>query len=217
MVLLKSFTLWLLLGFLEQQVAMTSAGRAANKTSSRAQRNGDKIPATARGRFSTSDKLQCSWNGREDKEAVKLWVTCKNPEARTASDVTNLECEYNAKPQSCPGYQSETKGFWKQVGRALKKMQNQVCRNKLALVKTGMCKRTSGAHFKLDVNTIIISPQSEGPGTHTPPPLPSRLTTVGPTPCTKRADHRKTAEEYCSSSWASVCSFFLSMLQSDDC
>ncbi|KAM4585260.1 fibroblast growth factor-binding protein 1-like isoform 1-T2 [Odontesthes bonariensis] len=222
MMVLRAFALWLLLAFLEQQVSLSSGERAADKLSGRAQRSGNKGAATGRGKFSTGDKMQCTWNSRDVRDTVKILVTCKNPGAQVKHEVTGLSCEYNAKPQSCPGYQSDPKGFWKQVARTLRKLQGKLCRDELALVKTAMCKRASrDAHFKLDIRSLLIVRRSGESSTSTPPPRSRPTTTTtsssSQTACTKRPDHRKTAEEYCSSSWASVCSFFLSMLQSDDC
>ncbi|XP_072240960.1 fibroblast growth factor-binding protein 1-like isoform X2 [Leuresthes tenuis] len=223
MIALRAFALWLLLAFLEQQVSLSSGERAADAQSSRAQRSGNKYAANGRGKFSTGDKMQCTWNSRDVGDTVKIRVTCNNPGAQVEHEVTGLSCEYNAKPQSCPGYWSDSKVFWKQVARALKKLKGKLCRDELATVKTAMCKRASrDAHFKLDIRSLLISSRSGESRTSTPPPLlrtrpTSTSTSTSQTACTKRPDHRKTAEEYCNSSWASVCSFFLSMLQSDDC
>ncbi|XP_018546366.1 fibroblast growth factor-binding protein 1 [Lates calcarifer] len=218
MLLLKTLAPWLLLAFLGQQVSVSSGARnktrGANKTvpiPGRAQRSESKGTATGRGKFSLKDKMQCTWAARNAGDSVKLLVKCENPEARVKGGVTDMQCEYNAKPQTCPGYRSDPKGFWKQVSRAFKRLQGKVCRDDRALLKAGMCKRVP---FKLNISTSSLSAQSGDP--ETPPPRP-RTTSPGPTACTKRADHLKTAEEYCSSSWASVCSFFFSMLQSEDC
>ncbi|XP_040892427.1 fibroblast growth factor-binding protein 1-like [Toxotes jaculatrix] len=224
MLLLRTFAPWLMLAFLGQRVYLSSGAR--NKTRGadknvvqapgRAQRSGNKGAVTGRGKFSIKDKMQCTWGARDVGDTVRLTVKCENPEARVKGGITDLQCAYNAKPQSCPSYQSDPKGFWKQVARALKRLQGKVCKDERALVKAGTCKRAPrDAHFKLDLASSVISAQSGDP--ETPPPLPPRSTTAGPTACTRRADHRKAAEEYCNSSWASVCSFFFSMLQSDDC
>ncbi|XP_038569010.1 fibroblast growth factor-binding protein 1-like [Micropterus salmoides] len=223
MLLLRTFAPWLLLVFLGQQVSLSSGARNKNRGADktvtpapgRAQRSGSKSEASGRGKFSTKDKMQCTWGTRDFGETVRLSVKCENREGRM------MKCEYNAKPQSCPGYQSDPKGFWKQVARALKKLQGKVCKDERAMVRAGMCKRApKDAHFKLDISASVTSSQSREPETpHPLPPLSTSATAApaGPTACTKRADHRKTAEEHCSSSWASVCVFFFSMLQSDDC
>ncbi|XP_022593803.1 fibroblast growth factor-binding protein 1 [Seriola dumerili] len=224
MLLLRTFAPWLLLAFLGQQVSLSSGARnktrGADKTvvptTGRAQRSGNKGAATGRGKFSLKDEMQCTWGARDMGDTVRLSVKCEDPKARVKGGITDMECEYTAKPQSCRGYGSDPKGFWKQVARAIKRLQGKVCKDERALVKAGMCKRAPrDAHFKLDITSSVISAQSGDP--ETPPPLPTRSTSAGPTACTGRADHRKTAEEYCNSSWASVCSFFFSMLQGEDC
>ncbi|XP_022068373.1 fibroblast growth factor-binding protein 1 [Acanthochromis polyacanthus] len=221
MLLLRTLAPCLLLAFLGQQVSLCSGARSADKQTGRAQRS-DKGAISGRGKFSTKEKMQCTWSTRVVGDAVRLPVSCENPEARIKGGTTDLQCEYHAKPATCPGYLSDPRGFWKQVARAFKKLESKVCRDQRALVRAGMCKRApKDAHFKLDISTSVESAQSGEPEPSPPrPPRPTLLTITGndtgPTSCTKRADHHKTAEEYCSS-WASVCSFFLSMLQSEDC
>lgn len=199
---LRTFAPWLLLAFLGQQVSVSSSA------------------ASGRGKFSTKDKMQCTWGAKDVGDTVNLRVTCENPEARIKGGVTDQQCEYNGKPQKCPGYQSNPRGFWKQVGRAFKRLQSKLCNDDRALVKAGMCKRAPGdAHFKLDITSSVASAQSKR-WPPPPPPMPTsrktKVTGSSNSTCTK-SDHQKKAEEYCSSSWASVCSFFLSMLQSEDC
>lgn len=225
MLLLRIFAPCLLMIFLAQLVSLSSgaraqergADRAVTPAPGRAQRSGGKdAAATRRGKFSTKDKMQCTWGAKGVGDTVKLSVKCEDPVARIKGGVTEIICEYNAKPQSCPGYLSDPKGFWKQVSRALKRLQGKVCKDNRALVKAGMCKRAPrDAHFKLDITSSVSSAQS---GEVEKPPRPASTgAPAGTTACTGRADHRQAAEEYCSSSWASVCSFFFSMLQSDDC
>ncbi|XP_061586842.1 fibroblast growth factor-binding protein 1 [Cololabis saira] len=218
MLLLKGLSSWLLVVFLQQQVSLVS-GRAQRSGS----RSGRRSAASGRGKF-PSGSMQCAWSAQEVGDAVTLRVTCEDAEARVKGGITDLACNYVGKPQSCPGYRSDPKGFWKQAGRALKKLQGRVCRDERALVKAGMCKQApKDAHFKLDVSTSVIGAQSgvleprpelQRPTASNPPARPA---SSRPTACSKPADHRRTAGEYCSSSWASVCTFFLSMLQSDDC
>ncbi|KAM9770789.1 fibroblast growth factor-binding protein 1-like [Menidia menidia] len=209
MFLLRTLALWLLLA-----LSLSSGQRAPGRPGGRAQRSGGKGALTSRGKFSTGDHMQCAWNAREVRDAVKMRVTCENPKAKAKGELVSLTCEYNAKTQSCQ--RADPKGFWKQVSRALRRLQGKLCRDELALVKTGTCKRApQDAHFKLDARSVSVSHHSQGPVSPSPPPG-GRSTPAGPTRCSK-SDHRHTAQEYCSSSWASVCSFFLSMLQSEDC
>lgn len=184
-----------------------------------APRSGD--AAGGRGKFSMEGNMECTWRARDVADSVKLAVKCESPEARVKGGVTDLTCNYEATPQTCPGYLSDPRGFWKQVGRAFKRLRGKVCKDERALVKAGMCKRAPrDAHFKLDPSSSVSSAQSGQQK------LPSRLlprptttaAAVGATACTRRADHRRTAEENCGSTWASLCTFFLSIAQTgDDC
>uniref|UniRef100_UPI0037E9442A fibroblast growth factor-binding protein 1 n=1 Tax=Semicossyphus pulcher TaxID=241346 RepID=UPI0037E9442A len=228
MQLLRAFAPWLLLAFLGQQVSLSSGARnknrGANKTVTsapgRAQKSGNKSGATGRGKFIiTDDNMQCTWGAKDVGDTVRLSVKCENPEARVKGGVTDLECKYNGKPQRCPGYQSDPKGFWKQVARLFKKMQGKVCKDERALVKAGMCKRAPrDAHFKLDISSPVSSGQSGG-GSVDPKPLPTRSpgsAPAGPTACTGREQQKKKAEENCGR-WASVCTFLFTMVQNEDC
>ncbi|XP_029365636.1 fibroblast growth factor-binding protein 1 [Echeneis naucrates] len=152
------------------------------------------------GKFSIQGGMQCTWGAREVSDSVVLTVKCENPRAHVEGGITEITCDYRARPQSCPGFVSDPRAFWKQLGRALKRLQGKVCREERALVKPAMCKRAPReAHFKLDLSSSVASAQSGDPTAF-----------PGTTACSSRA-------EYCSSSWASVCSFFFSILQGDDC
>uniref|UniRef100_A0A3B4B0I4 Uncharacterized protein n=1 Tax=Periophthalmus magnuspinnatus TaxID=409849 RepID=A0A3B4B0I4_9GOBI len=154
----------------------------------------------SRGRFTLKNGMHCTWATQDTSNGVKMLVKCENSQARIYGGITDVQCEYNAKPQSCPAYQSNPKAYYKQVSRALKRLQGALCYEERALVKAGMCKRAPrDAHFKLDRSTSISSAH----GT--------------PADCKRPADHREVAKEYCNSSWASLCAFFFSMLQSEDC
>lgn len=219
MFLLKTLSPWLLLVFLGLQVSLSSGART--KT--------NRPAVNGTGKFSNKDGMKCTWGARYVSDTVRLSVKCEDPEARVTGGVTDLQCEYNAKPLSCPGYLSNNKGFWKQVARGIKKLQGNLCRNDRTLLRISMCKRAPrDTHFKLDTNSSVEFAQSGVLETTqqqtSPPPPPPRSSastdkapTGTPTACTKRANHRKTAEENCSGSWASLCNFFLSMLQSDNC
>ncbi|KAI4832533.1 hypothetical protein KUCAC02_015497 [Chaenocephalus aceratus] len=229
MLFLTTVVPWLLLAFLGQQVSLSSGARnkhrGADKTVTaapdKAPRSGDKSAANGRGKFSINNKMQCTWGAKAVGDAVKLSVKCEDREARIKGGVTDIKCEYNGKPQSCAGYKSNNKSFWKQVARAFKKLQGKVCSDESKLVRAGICKRAPrDAHFKLDIMSSVNLTQSGEPETHLPPPPQPRATAaapVKPTACTARVNHLKTAEDNCSGSWASVCNFFLTMLQSEDC
>lgn len=209
MLRLGSVAPWLLLVFLGHQVSLSSGRRTKNRG---ADGSVNPVPVRARGKFTTQDRTECAWTTRHTGDAVTLFVRCEDLQPHADEPVT---CQYTAKPRSCPEYLSDPKGFWKQVGRALKKMQDTVCTDKRALVRVGMCKHAPReAHFKLNTVGPLSFTKSRHPPT--PPPVtPLSSTPAATTPCAGRADHRKTAEEYCSGSWASVCSFIFSMVQSD--
>lgn len=215
MYLLRTFAPWVLVVLLGYQVCASSAKRSGAELSvtearSRAHGPGDKSSATGRGKFLIDEeqdrKMQCTWVAQDVPDAVRLSVKCEDPEARIRGGVTELQCQYNAKPQLCPGYLSNPKGFWKQVSRAFKKLQSKVCYDVRALVRTGMCKSAPrGAHFKLDINTSVASAQSGGYDTYSGTPEPSACA----------AQSRRKAEEHCNSSWVSLCELFFSMVESD--
>ncbi|XP_017296174.1 fibroblast growth factor-binding protein 1 [Kryptolebias marmoratus] len=204
MFLLRTLALCLLVAPLQQQ-RLSAAGRAPGPAGG---------PVSGRGRFSTSDRMQCTWTARDAGDSVNLRVRCQNPEARVAGGITDMSCEYRGRPRSCPAFGSDPRGFWKQVGRALRKLRARLCRDERAPVRAGMCRRAPGdVNFLLDVDSLEFSAQSGEPQTPSPAPAPAAL----PTSCTGPADQRRTAEEHCSGAWASVCSFFMSMLQTDAC
>ncbi|XP_037328508.1 fibroblast growth factor-binding protein 1-like [Pungitius pungitius] len=225
MLLLRTVAPWMLLVFLGHQVSLCCGARHKNRGADKAATtapdkvhvSGDKPAASGRGKFLAVDNMLCSWGTKDVGDTVRLSVKCKDRRTRVKGAAADLECQYNAKPQSCPGYRSDTRGFWKQVARALKRLQGKVCKDGRALVRAGMCKRAPrDAHFKLAVRAtvapaVLAEPEDDRE------PLPTRAASAGPTACSARADHRETAEEKCGSSWASVCNFLLSMLQRDEC
>ncbi|XP_014824160.1 PREDICTED: fibroblast growth factor-binding protein 1-like [Poecilia mexicana] len=185
------FSIWLFLVLLKLRLLRAS---------------GAKQPGVAQqiggGTFVTSDGTRCAWSAGEAGEAVKVWVNCERQ-----GGVNKTGCEYRGRPRSCPGYNSDPKAFWKQVARAFKKMRDKVCVDFRALVKARMCKQAPrDANLRLDRNSVKRSTAAPT----TPPVQPTSAA------CVKRADQRRTADEFCSS-WASVCAFFMSMLQSEDC
>lgn len=212
---LGTFAPWALALLLGYQACASSGERSGAERSgtgarSRAQDRGSKASATGQGKFILIDEkqdknMQCRWGAQDVPDAVRLTVKCEDPEARIKGGVTELQCQYNAKPQLCPGYEANPKGFWKQVSRAFKKLQSKVCYDVRALVRTGMCKGAPrGAHFKLDFDTTVVSAQS-GQNTRSSTPKPSACA----------AQSRRKAEEHCSSSWVSMCALFFSMVESD--
>lgn len=216
---LRSSSPWILLSALALLTVCSGArDRSRDKEVTGAPR-GDSRPS--RGKFNLNSGMQCTWATKDANEEVKMTVKCENPQARIHGGVTDLQCEYRAKPQHCPGFLSNSKKYYKQVSRAIRKLQGKLCYDERALVNVGMCKRAPrDAHFKLDIGTSVVSAQS---GEDTLPPRPSARTTTSaptltgtPADCKGRAVHQ-VAQEHCSSQWASVCAFFFSMLQSEEC
>ncbi|XP_041698284.1 fibroblast growth factor-binding protein 1-like [Coregonus clupeaformis] len=158
-----------------------------------------------KGRFSAKGKMQCTWVATGDNDFV-LSVNCKKGQ-------TSFDCEYVAKPATCPGYGSNTKAYWKQIARALNK-NKKLCFDSTALIKAGMCRKApKDAHFKLN-NTprdiVVTLPRT----TIQPRSSPS-ASSLGAKSCA--VDQKRLAEEYCASSWSSLCTFFFTMVQNEDC
>ncbi|XP_030646325.1 fibroblast growth factor-binding protein 1 [Chanos chanos] len=150
-----------------------------------------------KGRFS-KDKAQCTWVATGEDVFV-LGVNCKK-------ETESFDCEYVAKPNACPQYASKSKTYWKQIARSLKK-QKRLCHDATSLVRAGMCRKApNDAHFKLNVapSAQVANPQSQSTQSS------SKL-------CPERVDRQRLAAEYCSSSWSSLCTFFFSMIENEDC
>ncbi|KAG9347162.1 hypothetical protein JZ751_006089 [Albula glossodonta] len=159
------------------------------------EQNTPNVKGVFKGKFSTKDKTQCTWVATGE-DTFTLGVNCKK-------GADSFDCEYQATPTACPEYASGVKVFWKQIARALKK-QKTLCKDPAALVRTGMCRNAPKvAHFKLN------KPQ-KNPQLPTQPPPAS-----GGKSCT--ASPKQRADEYCSNSWSSLCTFFFSMIHTEDC
>ncbi|XP_017547446.1 fibroblast growth factor-binding protein 1 [Pygocentrus nattereri] len=153
-------------------------------------KSGGKVPS--KGRFSTKDKTQCSWEATGDHSLV-LSISCTKGNE-------SFHCEYIANPRLCPQYESNSGKFWKQIARSLKK-QKKLCHDPKALVKATVCKNASKeAHFSL---------RTPAKAEH-PPQLSNQ-------DCKGLSHSNKLAKEHCSSTWSSICSFFFAMVQNEDC
>lgn len=151
-----------------------------------------------KGRIANKDGTQCTWaaseGGVKEDGAIVLGITCKRGTERI------LHCEYTAKPRLCSEYTSNVDVFWKQIGHSLKK-QKTFCRDSKALLKAGMCRKAPrDAHFALRTT----------PKTH-------QASARKKKPCPNLTNKQKLAEEYCSSSWSSVCTFFFAMIETENC
>ncbi|XP_048033086.1 fibroblast growth factor-binding protein 1 [Megalobrama amblycephala] len=175
--------------------SLRDRGRRA-QTDRKGRVRGQRNESGLKGRFSLKDGARCSWLAARVGDAFELGVTCKNG-AKT------FGCEYEAKPATCQQYASNTKAYWKQIARSLKK-QKRLCRDSTAMVKAGMCRSApADAHFRL---------KDARPSSRVPLPTPA-----GNNHCPDRIERLKVAEEYCSSSWSSLCTFFFLMLENDEC
>ncbi|XP_067312609.1 fibroblast growth factor-binding protein 1 [Pseudorasbora parva] len=194
MIRLKDIALFLIFACIVQQFVQVNSlrdrGRRAQadgKGRGRGQRNENVL----KGRFSLKDGARCSWLATREGDAFVLGVTCKGAET--------FGCEYVAKPTACKQFASNTKAYWKQIARSLKK-QKRLCRDSTAMVKAGMCRSApADAHFRL---------KDTRPTSRVPLPSPH---------CPDRIERLEVAEQYCSSSWSSLCTFLFLMLENDEC
>ncbi|KAJ3614103.1 hypothetical protein NHX12_017679 [Muraenolepis orangiensis] len=210
MVLLKTSVLCVLLACLAQQVCPSAGARGKARAEKRRDdddgqkaRDGswsggraERVPVSGsrgadkgmrstepKGRFSKDD-MQCTWASRKESDgAVGLQVACRNSDAARPAK----SCEYTGYPASCPGYVSNPAGFWKQVSRALKRMQGKLCEDTNAPVRAGMCKRApKDAHFRFGrraprpVRPDTTTPRPVRPDTTTPRPVRPDTTTPRP-------------------------------------
>lgn len=171
-------------------------GRRA-QTDGKGRGRGQRNENGLKGRFSLKDGARCSWLAARERDAFVLGVTCKK-------GAKSFGCEYVADPTACQQYASNSIAYWKQIGRSLKK-QKRLCRDSTAMVKAGMCRSApADAHFRLKKDTR--------PSSMVPLPSPA-----GNNHCPDRIERLKVAEEYCSSSWSSLCTFLFLMLENDEC
>lgn len=215
----RNLVLLCLLACMAQHVSEAGSDKGRDKRG-KTEANAKGNDNVQKGKFTTKDKAQCTWKA-EGTDTYFMTVTCnKGKDTR--------ECTYTARPDSCLGYSGNKKGYWKQIARALKK-QKKLCQDPAALIKAGMCKRApEDAHFKLETPTNpdltkAVPTINSVHGRKQVSTSTKRTTTTVSTPagatdtsCTERVDHTKLAEEKCGS-WASLCNFFFSIVQSSDC
>ncbi|KAK0155771.1 Fibroblast growth factor-binding protein 1 [Merluccius polli] len=153
-----------------------------------------------KGRFASKDKLRCQWVAAagQDYDDVVLGVSCTKNGQR-------LSCEYLAKPAACRRYASRQGLYWKQVVRALKK-QRTLCRGGALVLRAGVCRTAAEvSHFRLRVPPGFDPTPSPSPS---PPP-------AGVKSC--RVAHQQLADDYCNDSWSTLCVFFFTFVQNEDC
>ncbi|XP_047196592.1 fibroblast growth factor-binding protein 1 [Hippoglossus stenolepis] len=151
-----------------------------------------------KGKLVTKDKSECTW-AATGEDVFVLGVTCRKGDR-------SFSCEYVSQPSLCQRYTSNPKLYWKQIARALKKQRN-LCQDSSVPVRAGMCRQAArDAHFRLrDVQRETVLPPP-------PPPPPAARAVKSCQPGNKRL-----AEEHCNDSWSSLCTFFFTMVQDDDC
>ncbi|XP_029964171.1 fibroblast growth factor-binding protein 1 [Salarias fasciatus] len=205
MALLTNLTVLLVLACVSHQLALCGCqrspgrrGRSSDRGPHR-DRSGLKVsrhPKSVsaqpiRGKLVTKAKEECTW-AAAGEDVLVLGLTCRKGDS-------SFSCEYVGRPDVCPQYSSNTKLYWKQIARSLKK-QRRLCRDGDALVRTGLCRRAArDAHFRLR--------------TARPPAAP--LQPTARTAC--RGENKQLAEEYCSGAWSSFCNFFITMVNDNDC
>ncbi len=210
MALLTNVTILLVLACFSHQLVLSSCqknqgrrGRGVDRGQHK-ERPGPKVgrhPKSVstqpiKGKLVTKDKSECTW-AATGEDLFVLGVTCKKGDR-------SFSCEYIARPSTCPKYTSNVNLYWKQMARALKK-QKTLCQDSNVLVRTGMCRGAArDAHFRLRNAQRKTSLPS------TPHPASTAVKSC-------KADNKKLAEEFCSDSWSSVCTFLFTMVKDYDC
>lgn len=154
------------------------------------------------GRFTARDGSRCSWTAGEER-TLPLRVSCKpgrDSDARGA-----FTCEYVSEPSACAADRNGTSRFWKQIARALAK-HSSPCGDERAVLRAGMCSHAT--HFKL------VRPATEEHTTTTT----TITSTERPESAFECTGHYRLAQEKCGEAWASICTFFFTLIQSEaDC
>ncbi|XP_054648849.1 fibroblast growth factor-binding protein 1 [Dunckerocampus dactyliophorus] len=201
MALVTNMVLVLLLACLCQQLALVSCHmnhKSAKTADKRRGQDADNKGTKAslrpfKVRLVGKDKRGCSW-AAAGEDQVTLMVTC------TQRGVT-FSCQYAATPSSCSQYVSNVKLYWKQIGRRLKRHRS-LCREGGAPLRARVCK---GAPQDADFRLREVQKT-----TTEAPPTTSSVKSCIP-------ENRKLAQEYCTESWSSFCTFLFTMVQGDAC
>ncbi|TRY95192.1 hypothetical protein DNTS_032484 [Danionella cerebrum] len=180
------------------QMVSSNNFRGSRRLLKKAQGRGDSELTEMKGKFSNKDKTQqCTWLARGEHH-FSMTVRCK-PERGE-----EFACKYSGRPVLCSEFSTNPQGFWKQIARSLKKQMKKLCADKRAVLRAGMCKRAPpAAHFVLE---------------EAPTEVPEETPSAGPPEsCAERVDHSQLAREKCGDSWASLCVFLFTIIQSRDC
>lgn len=210
MALLTNITILLILACISHQVMLGSCQRSHGRRGrgdrgQHKERSGLKVgrqpkPAPSqsfKGKLVTKDKSECTWTAAGE-DIVILHISCKKGDQ-------SFSCEYAARPAVCPQYALNAERYWKQISRSLKKKKS-LCRDNNALVKAGVCRKAAReAHFMLRV-----AQRKKSASTYIPPSAARTVKSCQPA-------NKKLAEEFCSNSWSSLCTFLFTMVKDYDC
>ncbi|XP_006884598.1 PREDICTED: fibroblast growth factor-binding protein 1 [Elephantulus edwardii] len=174
-----------------------------------------------RGRFRTPGQAECRWAVVQEMPRATLKVECSGEEGQ-------FSCFFAGDPHLCMEFVTQSKAYWKQMGRTLARQAN-VCAEPKTVLKTKLCgKKVPAAHLRMLNSTLVSGDRSttrkptvvlETQGTI---PAETQMPPKGDSDpkCDQDADLQyqgKLVEEYCGESWGSICRFFLSMLQDTSC
>ncbi|XP_029446539.1 fibroblast growth factor-binding protein 1 [Rhinatrema bivittatum] len=171
------------------------------------------------GKFSSKDKAECTWSVTGE-DTVHLKVECTQGNA-------SFWCVFAGNPSSCMHFKADSKSYWKQIGRAVKK-QKQLCKSPKSVLKSKVCKKgPQEAHLSLTSSSLVKmgnlnkdeATAHEKAKPHNAEPMEKDLV-KDDTKCSEDEDpidQKKLAEEYCGKTWGSVCTVFFSMVQSKKC
>ncbi|KAL4640357.1 fibroblast growth factor-binding protein 1-like [Arapaima gigas] len=145
-----------------------------------------------KGKHTYDEGLRCNWSAHS-QDTVTLKITCKKGKHK-------LKCQFMSRPSICLQYLSNEKGYYKQINHALKHKKSP-CEE--TLISSDMCEEAGNdAHFK------------RRPGKSSRPHKPAGTIPPEQEPC---VSHKKQAEEVCSESLISACTWLFSLIQAKDC
>ncbi|XP_034037716.1 fibroblast growth factor-binding protein 1 [Thalassophryne amazonica] len=202
MALLTNVTVLLVLVCVSQYLILSSCQKVHEQKRRRTNRGQDRggasltearqptSPQNNKGNLIAKDKAECTW-AATGEDLLTLDISCKQADR-------SFGCQFAGRPSVCPQYASNVRLYWKQVAQALKK--RNLCQKSGVVIRPAVCRKApTEAHFRLsNVQRSTAAPSSGAA-----------------TAC--QGDNRKLADEYCSKSWSSLCTFLFTMVQSEDC